>query len=401
MTQTTPRPLLTRIAFAFLWLFMFSLPLPLMTEFPVIGTVSKVTGLMAMAAGVAAVVARKQVRVMEAVHMTMGGFILWSAVTLCWSVNPQMTVQRMMTYLQVFVLVLLIWELCREERDVLQILGAFVLGTILPALSTLMAFLPGRQTLFARASSGVDPNNLAFLLALSLPVAYYLILREKGAISALYRLQMGFAACAILMSGSAVTMIATAIGLSLVCWTAHVVPVRTRLNAFVLLMLVGGTAMLFVPASLWQHLSEESRKGDITLTAVMNSGAEGLHTTPLGGFGAGSLSAAAGHSAARNPYFTLFAETGVVGFACFIAMLGVLFLAAERMSGTTKSFWFTVLGVYAVGVCGLNWECSLPAWFLFGLLAAHAACLKQYGVTEVERKQKENYYVEQGAEVWS
>ena len=83
-----------------LWLFIFSLPLALMTEFPVCsGTVSKVTGLSGYSGMPwAAVVARKQVRVLEAVHMTMGGFILWSAVTLCWSVNPQLTVQRMMSY---------------------------------------------------------------------------------------------------------------------------------------------------------------------------------------------------------------------------------------------------------------------------------------------------------------
>jgi hypothetical protein len=81
-------------------------------------------------------------------------------------------------------------------------------------------------------------------------------------------------------------------------------------------------------------------------------------------------------------------------------MLGVLFLSAESMSGVTKSFWLTILGVWTVGGLSLNWECTQPAWLLFGLLAAHSACLKRDGVTPTERTQKRNYYVE-GAEVWS
>jgi hypothetical protein len=396
MIKTTTRPLLTRIALALLWLFVFTLPLTQATEIPAIEAISKVAGLMAIVAGAAAVAARKQIRVLGAIHLTMAGLIAWSAVTLCWSIAPELTVQRIMTYLQLFVPVLLIWELCLEEKDVLQMLGAFVLGTMIPALSTLQAFLPGQETMMQRASvAGFDANNLAFMLAMSLPVAYYLILREKRPISALYRLQMGFAVCAILLTGSAITMIAMVVGLSLVCWTFHVVPVRTRLNAFVVLMVLAGAGILLIPASLWQHLGEESRSGGITLTSAISGGVGTVRSTPLGGFGAGTMAGAANHYTS----LTMFSETGVVGVACFITLLGILFLAAERMSGATKSFWFTVLAVWTVGVCALNWECSEPAWLLFGLLAAHSACLKQEGVTAMEQEQKRNYYIEEGAEV--
>ena len=403
MTKINQRPLPTRIAFAFLWLFVFTLPLAQATEIPWVGTISKVVGMIAMAAGGAAVVARKQVRTLAPVHMTMAGFILWSAITLCWSIAPELTILRIMTYLQLFVLAMLVWELCGEEKDILRILGAFVLGTMVPALSTLRGFLPAQDTFLQRASvAGYDPNTLPMILALSLPVAYYLILREKSAVSALYRLQMGFAVCAVLLSGSAATMIAMAVGLSLACWTIHTIPVRTRNNAFALVAVLSLGGMLLLPASLWKHISEESRSGGITLTTVVNSGLESMHSTPAGGFGAGSMAVTAGHSAvAAKTSFTMFSETGVVGVACFVALLGVLFLSAEGMTGITKSFWLTVLGVSVVGVGSLNWECSQASWLLFGLLAAHSACLKQEGVTAAEREQKRNYYVERGAEVWS
>jgi hypothetical protein len=403
MTKITARPKMTRFAFALLWLFVFTVPFNHATEIPTVDLVSKIAGIAAVCGGAAAVIARKQIRLLGGVHLTMAGFIIWSTVTLCWSINPDLTVQRITTYLQLFVVVLLIWEMCLEEKDILRILGAFVLGTIVPALSTLKAFLPGEETLYQRAAEpGYDPNNLAFMLALSLPVSYYLILREKSSISALYRLQMGFALCAILLSGTAATMIAMAVGLSLMCWTFHLVPLRARTNAFVLLIVLAGAAILFFPSALWNHFTEESKNGGITLTSVMSSGIESVRATPPGGFGAGTMTAELTPSGVnRRIAFPMFSETGVVGIACFVALLGGLFLSAERMSGATKSFWFTVLGVWAVGVCSLNWECSQPAWLLFGLLAAHAACLRHEGVAGPELDRRRNYYIDQSAEVCS
>ena len=104
-------------------------------------------------------------------------------------------------------------------------------------------------------------------------------------------------------------------------------------------------------------------------------------------------------AADRTP-FAVLSETGVVGVLCFVVLLGVLFLAAERMSGISKSFWLTVLGVWTVGACSLSWECLQPAWLLFGLLAAHSACVKREGITKLEREQKQNYYGGE-AQVWS
>ena len=69
-------------------------------------------------------------------------------------------------------------------------------------------------------------------------------------------------------------------------------------------------------------------------------------------------------------------ETGVIGLALFVYMLGMLFRSAVRMSGITRSFWLTMFCVWCIGVCSLTWEYRKPTWLLFGLLAAHVASLK-------------------------
>src|ERR1700729_3445422 len=120
MKPNPDRSILASIAFILLWTFVFTIPMTQATEIPFIGTISSVAGLAAMVACAVAVIARKRVRLLGPVHMAMAAFILWSAVTLCWSVAPDQTIHRIMTYLQLFVLVLLVWEMCVEEEDILR-----------------------------------------------------------------------------------------------------------------------------------------------------------------------------------------------------------------------------------------------------------------------------------------
>lgn len=401
---------LTRLAFVLLWLFVFTIPMTYATEIPMIGTISASAGIAAMVAVVIAVAARRQVRLLGASHMAMAGYVLWSAVTLCWSVSPDLTIHRIMTNIQLLVLALLVWEMCAEERDILRMLGAFVAGTIIPALSTLKGFLPGQQTLIQRATlsghdGGYDANQLAFLLALSLPAAYYLILKEKGPIVSLYRLQMGFAVCAILLTGSPAAMVAMVVGLSVAFWTLPTISIRTRLKAFSMMMMLVAVGLMAVPSGVWKGVGEQIRKGDTTLTTVVSAEVWRIPSTPLKGFGAGTGERPAvvvsGRLGGRPTAFTIFAETGVIGVACFLVLIGVLVFATGRMPVVDKSFWMTALAVWVVGAFSLNWDCCQPAWLIFGLLAAHSACLDGTPAVEAVVPRERIRYFDEQAEVWS
>lgn len=404
------RMTLNRLAFILLWIFVFTIPMAYATEIPGIGSISTAAGMAAIVGAAIAAAVGKKVRILGPAHMAMAAFVLWSAVTLWWSVAPTLTIHRIAAYLQLFVLVLLVWQMCTGEKDVLRILSAFVLGTIIPALSTLKGFLPGQDTLVQRATflagdgTGYDANQLAFVLALSLPAAYFLILRENGPLVSLYRLQMGFAVCAILLTGSPNAMIAMAVGLSIVCWTFHTLAIRTRINVFVILVVLGAGTML-VPSQVWKGTDDQIHKGDITFTVVINRELDSLHSTPIGGFGAGTQSRPAVASSerlgGRPTVFTLVSETGPIGVACFLAVLGVLALSAATMPGINKSFWLTSLGVWTVGALSLNWDCSQPAWLVFGLLAAHSACSNNRPARQTETSKTENHCFDKPAEACS
>jgi hypothetical protein len=397
MKQSASSQILNRLAFALLWLFVFSIPLKQIIEYPILATVSQALGIAAVVTAGAIVALRRQIRFLEPVHMAMAVLILWATVTLCWSVASSLTVARISTYLQLFVLVLLVWELCRKEQDILKILQAFVLGTIPPAISILIGFVPGDDTLAKRAALGFDFEGLAFLLAASLPVSYYLILRETTPISALYRLHMGITLCAVLSGGSAATMIATVVGLTVICWTFHALPVRTRVRAFGTTALLGIGVYVVIPSALIQHLSEESHRGGLALTRTLQYSINGLQSLPVGGLGAGALVDAA---TPVKSSFTMFAETGVMGILCCVLLLGLFTRTARQLPGIHKSFWITMLAVWSVGICTPGWEYSQPAWLLLGLLAAHGGCLERRPRVN-ESSQREGCYIPQPVGVLS
>jgi O-antigen ligase len=389
MTTPGARPLVTRLAFACLWIFVFSMPIEKALQIPGLGTISKLAGLIALGAGVLAVVMQERFRIPGAVQIVLGVFVLWSAVTVRWSISPDWTVERTITYVQLLSLVFLLWEFCSEERHVLSLMSAYVLGTLVPAGDTVQRFLMGHQTFYNRyATTGFDPNDLALTLALSLPMSYYLTLRRKGIICWIYRVQIVAAIGTTFLTASRGGTFCMMIALSLIVWTLHTLPARKRIGIVAVMMVTMACAIAMVPATSWKRLgsaAEEVSQGTLnSRTVLWKAGLNEFRTTPFGGIGAGAYPEASAKvigrpwafvPVAHNSFISVLVETGVIGMAIFAGMLMMLFRAAAMMSGITRSFWLTLLAVWTVGVSSLTWEYRKPTWLLFGLLAVHSASL--------------------------
>ena len=90
-----------------------------------------------------------------------------------------------------------------------------------------------------------------------------------------------------------------------------------------------------------------------------------------------------------------------MGILCLVLLLGMFTRTARQLPGIHKSFWITMLAVWSVGICTLNWESSQPAWLLLGLLAAHGGCLERRSRVNEPASQREGCYVRQPVEVLS
>src|SRR5437867_3706548 len=97
---------MSKVAFSFLWCFVFFLPWDEVIHLPVWGSLPRVVGVVASVAGVLHIVARGRIRPPSWFNVLGLLFVLWAGASSLWSIDPDATRGRFLSYLQ---LLLLAW----------------------------------------------------------------------------------------------------------------------------------------------------------------------------------------------------------------------------------------------------------------------------------------------------
>jgi O-antigen ligase len=352
---------------------------------PAFGTVGLLVGILASGIGILAIIAKGRVRRPGLGHALMALFVTWAALSYLWSDDPEGTLVEVGVYGRSLIMVWLIWEFSSAEREQIRLLQAYVLGTFVSSIDTLYQFLSHKEAAYQRyAGAGSNPDDLGLIMALSIPVSYYLMIQIKGRTAWLYRIQLILAGTSILLSAARGSVLAALVGLSIVPLTSR------RLTRHQKLVTVPATALLvcaglfFVPTTSLERLSaipKELAQGTLSgRTFIWVAGFEVFREHPFLGVGAGAFSQSVlpsllSRQVAHNTLLSLLVELGVIGLGLFCALLGVLVLSANELPWLPKTLWLVSLGVWLVGVSSLSWEMRKPTWLFFGLLLAQRASL--------------------------
>ena len=385
--QTTGLTAAGRMAFVCLWLFIFSFPVEKTFTVPGLGSVSKVLGALALGAGFVSALIDGRIRVPGWAHGLLAAFVMWSAVTMRWTLDPASTSEKVITLAQLLGMAWLIWEFCARERNVTQLMQAYVFGTLLSAVNTLMRYQVARQTYYQRyAADGFDPNDFALTLALSIPISYGLAVRAKSKMAWVYWAQLGLVCLTILLSASRTGFLASCVAASIIPLTFAYTHRRQKL-----LIATGAAAGLLcvaalVPATSWQRLSTigaEVKSGSLNDRGMIwRAGIAVFHDNWLAGTGSGAYPRSVEPElgwpqgwliVAHNTFLSVLVETGLIGFTLFAGFLALLARSIARMQGITRMLWAVTLMVWFIGVNTLTWEIRKPTWFLFALCLAQAS----------------------------
>lgn len=371
---------MSAVAFGFCCLFVFSIPWENTLVLPGLGTISRVLGLIAFPLAVLAVLASGKLRGFSTPLVLMSLFVVWASLSYLWTTDSKLTTLLVTTFLQNLGMVWLIWELayCRERQLILM--RAYVFGTLISAGDTLYAYFGGKEVYYQRFSgSGFDPNDLGLLLALSLPISFYLATTEqrKGVVWT-YRIQQIVSILAIGLTSSRASLFALAVALVYLPLASLRATLRERCALF-LLVVVASTSMLVVlPESSWRRwggIGTELELGTWSSRKLIWSfGWELFRERPILGVGAGNFAVAAQQMGpplgAHNTFLSVLVEEGLIGFALFLLLLLSLALPTLQLPVLERSLWLVALAAWCVGVFTLTWENRKPTWFLFGMLAA-------------------------------
>ncbi len=387
---------LRKLAFAFLWLLVFAIPWEDAVTIPGFGTSARLMGMAAMGLGVLAIIETGKVRRPAPGHIIMALFVLLASASYLWSLFPEGTLVQAFSYIQLFTMVWLIWELASRPPEQIRLMQAYVLGTIVSAVDTVYLYLSHQESVYQRyAGAKLDANDLGLIMALSIPVSYPLLIQTKGRVAWIYRLQLVLAGTTVLLTASRGATLATIVALIIVPLTHARLTGRQRFAVLLTISSLVCGALVIVPSSSWDRLStlpNEFAQGTFTgRTIIWKAGWEIFRVHPFLGIGANAFRVVVSRvlaepirmdqsllppaPPAHNTFLSVLVEQGVIGFTLFCALLIVLALPLRAMPIFPQALWIVCLGVWVVGASGLTWEMRKPTWFFFGLLLAQCGCV--------------------------
>src|SRR5690349_23290614 len=99
-----------KAAFFFLWILLFVVPWENAIVIDGFGTISRAVGIPAFGMALLAILERRTLRMLVPQQIIMLVFLIWGGFTCFWTVSPAATITSIYTFVQLFMLVWLLWE---------------------------------------------------------------------------------------------------------------------------------------------------------------------------------------------------------------------------------------------------------------------------------------------------
>jgi O-antigen ligase len=381
--------ILDRVTWALLCAFVSTIPWEKSVLVPEVGSIARLLGLVAFAAGAAAAAGMRNWRRPNAVLLFAGLFVGWAAASWVWSMDPSATARRVRTFIELVAMMWLIWQFCRTAGRQRNLLQAYVFGAVAASAIAFWRYFHNQQTYYLRyAASGFDPNDFGLVLALAIPLALYLAIRDRSALRWLYLAIVPTLIAAVLLTASRASLIATFVALSFAVLAWREADRTVRVVSLVLVAALALSLVRFAPAAQRKRLAtipNEITRGTLhDRTRIWKTGLKVLKQHPILGIGSGAYPKAvepwlgkpkiAGFQyVAHNTFLSVLVECGIVGFAIYAVLFGTIGMFILAMRPLERALWLVVLAAWAVGVFTLTWEHYKPTWLILSLITTEWA----------------------------
>ena len=244
------------------------------------------------------------------------------------------------TYVQLFLVTWIVWELAPSWKRQLGLMIAYVFGSYLAALATILQYRREAGALRRFAAFDTDPNTLAMTLALAIPMAWYLSATSRNAtLRWACRVYILVGLVAVALTASRGGMLATMVALLIVPLTMTRLSPGRLAMAITVLAVSGAAAVAYVPTQIVERLATTGTEvEDMSLGGrfgIWKSGVRALTARPLTGYGTGMWRSAVSPwlgpnpQVAHNSFLSMAVETGLVGLSFYLAMFFAVFRATQ------------------------------------------------------------------------
>lgn len=372
---------MSSLAYGALWLFIFSVPWESIIRVENTAIVTRVTGTLAAALALLAVVAAGRFRRWHVFHVAALLFVVWAGCVHMLHASGERLPFKYWTFVQLVLVLWIVWEAAPSRQRQLGLLAAYVLGAYVAAIATIKVYRQGAGDAdIQRFSAGqVDPNDLAMTLALALPMAWYLATTYRHPLMQwAARLYLPVGILTLGLTGSRGGMLAGLVGLLIVPLTMTRLTPAKMVMAIVMLAASGALAIAYVPDRVVQRLATTGLEvQDMNMGGrfkLWEAGIYALGERPVAGFGTGgykkAITGQLGPAAqvAHNSFVSVLVEQGIVGFVLYMTMFGAVYLALRDLPTLERRFTLVLLAALCTAMMPLTWEDRKPVWVILAML---------------------------------
>lgn len=163
---------------------VFTLPFDQAFEVPLIGSLSRAVGLIAALVGLLTLLSSKVVWLRRTTLFlwVAGIFVAWNSLTVVWTIDRVSTIGQSFTYIQLWVLIWLLWQFIDSPARAGRLRQAYMLGTWVTVGTILWGYLSNSPTIDPMRFTAFDTNEnyTAQSIALALPMAFDAAVYGRG-----------------------------------------------------------------------------------------------------------------------------------------------------------------------------------------------------------------------------
>lgn len=376
-----PSSLLRRAGYLAVWAYFFAVPFEYtITLREPLESFARVLGVLAVVTGFASVMVQGRMRRWRLFHWLVVLYLLLASVSLLWGWAPRDDAgHALREYLQVAPVVLFSWEFVQTSEQRTQIVVAYLAGELITAGMTIRnaVFLhKATYALFRYTVGAWNPNELAIVFAVGLPLALYLALDRSLRLS-MFRRSIAWTSLilipiATLLTGSRTGLIVDCFAFGALLFLVSKSS-RSRIVTFlVVFAALVCVALLFVPAGTWRILSTtgtQVQSGDLDLRVkIWRFGWEAFLRSPFFGYGVGSFRWASGTLYnAHNTYLEVSVEQGIAGLLLMLGMMLIALVRLRRAAPSSRIAGTFVLLTWALGATVAHTAELRITWVVFSL----------------------------------
>jgi O-antigen ligase len=370
---------------------IFTIPWETAITFSSLGTLTRLIGFGAAGVWIVSVLSTARLRKLHVYHIAVLSFMLFNLASIFWTVSYDLTVTRIKTFLQLAVLVWLLWDLFITPESLRMAMQIFIFGAYLTIASQIYNLLSGQiistyeQGRYTGA--GQNANEFSLILSLSLPLAWHLATSQKPSAEALFLKIVNFAYIPLAILATMLTASRTALvtdipGLLYIAGTMNKIRPVYRALVFVLIITAFVIVVPLIPPATFERLAtigDSIAGNDLGGRVRLWAGSFAIFIDhPFLGIGSNALSAPGQlGSFAHNTFLSIMAELGLVGLLLFSGILFIVVYEAIKQPRQYSILWITVIITWIIGVFTLTWEYTKATWFFLSLVIISAGIYNQ------------------------